>query len=105
MICHSEVSLAIINNLPCSLSRASLAVHLTQSYFQCLENPATVMPPVCCVQVAGGKTMKIFLHSVFFGALMTGFKPGLSSGEDSASCFLISSQIECFCLLLGKMLP
>lgn len=65
------------------------------------------MPPVCCVQVVGGKTMKIFLHSLFFGALMTGFKPGLGlpSGEDGASCFPISSQIECFCLLLGKTVP
>lgn len=42
MICHHEASSAIINNLPCSLSRAFLAVHLTQKYFLCLETHATI---------------------------------------------------------------
>lgn len=42
MFYHSEVSSAITNNLPCSLSHASLAVHLTQNHFQCLESLPTV---------------------------------------------------------------
>lgn len=60
MICHSETSSAIINSPPCSLSHAFLAVHLTQNYFLCLETHATIRSLVWCVQVAGGKTVKIF---------------------------------------------
>ena len=59
MICHHEASSAIINNLPCSLSRAFLAGHLSQNYRLCLETHATIMSLVWCVWEAGGTMMKI----------------------------------------------
>lgn len=103
MFYHSEASSAITNSLPCSLSHASLTVHLTQNYFQCLESlstvesqnfrmshveryphglcsptPGSIMPLAWCVWVAEGKNYEDFsllaLLQCFIIPLMT--KPG-----------------------------